>query len=305
MARIGVTNLVEKNLDFWLNDIFLDAGLYENIELDETNFSSGNLSILQPVNEDGVVQTEGTTAFWKSQTPNWVYESGIVVPSGFNEPIVASGVYISSVFKTKGDVTYAHAIDYFNGQVVFDTELPVSTDVKAEFSYKTVLVKFPDEKDEVFLGRIFTLNPEIEETTEVLFGSIRPTPIVLIEWSRTNTKGLQMGSSARIVDLKVMFHIMAQREDDYILKDVMDTIMEEEGTVPVMVNWNLLEDPLDYNGDFASGQEPFSFKAKQADNNVFFHKLYLESMDPQLVVNNISVRQAIISTNARVYLKEL
>ena len=83
----------------------------------------------------------------------------------------------------------------------------------------------------------------------------------------------------------------------------MDVLAELDGSVMIMVDWNKATDPIDYNGDFAPGQEPFSFKALQADNSVFFHKLYLDSAKPTNLSSDVGLSQGMVDFNTRVWLR--
>ncbi len=303
MSRIGLTNLIEKNLIFHLNSVFLDAGLFETVSVGEENFGTLDMSVLIPVNEDGVELTTGSTEFWQSPLRNWVYESGVIVPSGFADPIVASGVTVNSVFKSKTDGSFGHSIDYEKGRITFDSAQSISEQMQAEFSFKRTFVKIPDDEDEIFLGRIFLLNPEIEKNTNTLPGLSQEMPLVLVEWDSHVARGLQLGGG-RITDSRILIHILVQKKDKAFKKEIVDILFELDGSVVIMVDWNKATDPLDFNGDFAAGQELFSFKDLQQDNSVFFHKLYLDTVEPTNIPNNFGMSQAMIDINARVWLRE-
>ena len=303
MSKFGLTNTIERNFIFHLTSKLLDAGLFDTVNVSELNFGSGDLSLLIPVNDEGIKLTTGTTEFWQSPIRNWVYESGVTVPSGFATPIVASGITVNSVFKERSDVTFGHIIDYDNGRIIFDTAQAIAGNtMQAEFSFKIVRIKTPEPRDEIFLGRTFTLNPEIEKTTETMPGLAQELPLILVEWVSQSFAGLQLGGG-RIVSSRILLHVLAEENDSYKKNEIVDVLAELDGSVMTMVDWNKALDPIDFNGDFAPGAEPFSFKILQADNSVFFHKLYIDSIEPINISSNLKLSQAMLDLNTTVNIR--
>lgn len=283
MSLIGLREQLQNHLSYWLNDVLLDAGMYENIEVDEEDFKSSVLSTLYPVDDDQYSSSDTTKArVWRSPYTNWVYESGITPPSGMDDPIVASGVYVGGVFKTRTNLTYGHFIDYQNGRIVFNTEQDESLDVRAEFSYKFARIKLPNRRDEIFIGRHFFLNPDIDPTILVPSGAVQELPLVLMEIGDSSDSGLQLGGG-KIMHFEIHLHVVANNDSDRDrIMSVLESINRE---VPIMVDWNITNHPLNFNGDFLSGENPFSFKAKQADNTLFFHKLYFNKFKAKIIPN--------------------
>lgn len=67
---------------------------------------------------------------WESARSNWVWESNIE----YNiQPISISGIYVNGSFLPNGSGYY---IDYPRGRVVFNSSIPVTSQVKAEYSYR-------------------------------------------------------------------------------------------------------------------------------------------------------------------------
>ncbi len=273
-AQIGLKNQIKTNLIYYLNDVLLDGGYYENVSINETDFQSNSMAILVPVDDDGYTFTDTTTRVWQSKLPNWVYESGIAPPSPMETPIVASGVYVENVYKTRSDVTYGHSIDYENGRIIFDTPQNKSLDIQTEFAYKLVRVEFPSKRTELFTSSLFLMNPTMSVPDETQPELTQSLPLLIIEYTGTSFEGLQLGGG-KIALPRILLHVVTN--DDYSKDDIMDFLARKDDPI-IMVNWNVATQPIDYNGDFISGQELFSFKALQANDSIYYHKMFINDV---------------------------
>ena len=297
--NIGLKNQIKTNLFFIINDVLLDAGSYENIEVNEEDFQANSLAQLFPIPKDDEFPSgnDSEARVWQSPLKNWVYESGSQQPSGMVSPIIASGVFVNGVFFNRTDAPNQHFIDYSTGRIVFDTAIDKNEDIRAEFSYKIVRVKFPDKEDEIFTGRVFVQNPDIQSTFITASGFLQELPMVLIDYDETDFAGLQLGGG-RIAMPRVIFHVIAN--DDYTKDDIMDIIATKDRSVFNLIDWSKLEQPIGFNGDFISGGSPFSLKLLQADNSIFFNKLYFNEMKERNVPTQFEIEKGLVDTEMEI-----
>jgi hypothetical protein len=122
--------LLNGAIDF-LEYAFLEVGAFQNISVATSGVYGGDRSRLRPVTDPRY--TDGQV--WEGFRGDWVWESGLDYGT---QPIGISGVYVNgSLYKTY-DGTYGHYVDYPRGRVVFDTAIAQTSQVKAEFSHRTV-----------------------------------------------------------------------------------------------------------------------------------------------------------------------
>ncbi len=116
-AGYELTDQLLYNLKWWLDWGFVNHGAYEVYYYDSESFYDDDESKLHPVLDERY--EEGRV--WEGAGREWVWESGISVPSGGIEPFRVSGVYIDGIFYSNNAIgTYGHHIDYQNGRIIFD-----------------------------------------------------------------------------------------------------------------------------------------------------------------------------------------
>lgn len=298
MPDIGLTNQIINNLIYYFNDKLLDSGYYENILFDESDFATNDIATLIPVDDDVYPASGNFYQVWKSPFSNWVYESGIIPPSGMDEPIVASGIYVGGIFKDKTDASFEHIVDYKNGRIIFTSGQDQSLDIKGQFAYKLVNIKIPNKRDQIFLDRILFTNPDLDTAQLLPSGFQETLPLILIDHDEDRLSPAQLGGSHN-VNVRLLCHILAN--DKPSKNNIKDAILRLERQVPLMIDFNEATHPLDFNGDFASGQYPFSFKEKQADSSILYRKLYLDSMKGRNIRSGLGLEQAVIDIDALVF----
>ena len=255
-----VNNLLQDNLIEYFDYALLDKGNYFNVTKGEVAYNGQDYSRLRPGSDDAYVSGQ----VWEGFRGNWVWQSGIS-PSGQDSPIVGedpnypgiSGVYIDDVFEPISGVgMYAHHIDYFNGQVVFDNPIPTGSVVQAEFSYKYINVVYANNIPWLREVQTRTLYPTSEflDPTKGKW-NLPPEarlqlPAIAIEVvPQRKYKGYQLGGG-QFVYTDVLFHCIA--EDEYTRNSLVDMVSMQNDKNIYAFDMNDISNsgdfPIDYRG---------------------------------------------------------
>lgn len=121
---------LESNVTSWFQWGLLCKGGFGNVTIPTSGAYGGNFHRLRLVDEPNYQLGQ----VWEGFRQDWVWETGVNYSA---QPIRVSGVFVNGGFQpVTGVGSYAHKIDYRYGRVVFDTPLPESSVVTAEFSYR-------------------------------------------------------------------------------------------------------------------------------------------------------------------------
>ena len=151
VGKLGPTEIVRDNLIDFFDWGLIDNGGYFNINIPKSGVYGGKFHQLRPV-----IDTRYTNGqVWEGFRKNWVWESGL---SQTTQPIQISGVYVNGAFKLPNDSTYSHHVDYPLGRIVFNSGIPNSSIITAEFSTK--------------FAQVFNLN-DVPGLRQVQYGSFR------------------------------------------------------------------------------------------------------------------------------------
>lgn len=134
---VTISNILTENMISFYDWGYLDKGGYYNFNPRPSGYrplrgTDFDRAVLKPIKDPNFNQG----MVWQSNRQNWVWESGVSVGT----PISISGVYINNVFRATGNITQPYYIDYKNGQVVFETALPLNSEVKLSYSAKWINV---------------------------------------------------------------------------------------------------------------------------------------------------------------------
>jgi hypothetical protein len=139
-----LNNELQDNLVEFFDWALLEKGNYFNIFLGELSPDGYDYSKLRLSSDPNY--TSGQV--WEGFRSNWVWQSGVsysptpTVGSNALKPGI-SGVYVDSTFyPTDTTGTYAHHVNYFDGQIIFDSAIPTGSVVQAEYSYKWINVVY-------------------------------------------------------------------------------------------------------------------------------------------------------------------
>jgi len=134
---VTISNILTENMISFYDWGYLDKGGYYNFTIQPSGGTPAkeprfHQTTLHPIKNPNFNQG----AVWQSNRQNWVWESGVSVGT----PVTISGVFVNGVFRATGNTTQPYYIDYKNGQVVFDTAIPLNSTVQISYSAKWINV---------------------------------------------------------------------------------------------------------------------------------------------------------------------
>lgn len=246
-----ITDQILYNLKWWLDWGFINNGAFGIYQR-----GSGGVSFYDTTEAElHSVPDERYAAgrIWEGAGREWVWESGVSVPSGEINPFRVSGVYIDGTFHdqvTSSGGTFGHHIDYQNGRIIFDK--PQSAIIEAEFTRRSIYTSFADSSE----FRLLMLDA-IEEFSTDASPSGTPVrehqawlPAVFIEAGKGTQRGLQLGGG-QIKTRIITLHIFADNPGDRnLIKDWLDF---QSRTALIMADLNQITWPFDQYGDIVSG----------------------------------------------------
>jgi len=270
----GINTVFDATLS---NDI--QDGLVEYFDwalLDKGNYFNVTKGLLAPNNLDysqlrmSPDDNYASGQVWAGFRSNWVWQSGIVGINGNPNPIVGtdnahpgiSGVYVNGAFKPITSTgTYAHHVDYFNGQIIFNNPIPTGSIVQAEFSYKWINVHYANNVP--WLKQLQTVTSEPTSSFFQTNGGaweLPPNarvqlPFIAIEVvPRRHFRGFQLGGG-QWVYTDVLFHCFAETQDER--NKLLDIVSFQNDRELYLFDTNKINAsgtfPIDYRGVPVSG----------------------------------------------------
>ncbi len=244
-----LTDQLQYNLKWFIDWNMLQKGAYGIYEYDSASWYDDDESRLHHVPDERYE----TGRVWEGAGREWVWESGSSLGSGAIDPFRVSGVYIESVFYPVNTIgVNSHHVDYLNGRIIFDEPKDTSSDIRAEFTRRSVHVGFADDLD----FRVMMLNAIEEFLTDSSPSGTTSRehqiwlPSIFIEVTNGEQRGLQLGGG-QIKTRYVVFHIFADNPSDRnLLMDWLD--YQGRGTF-WMANLNEITFPFDEYGDIIAG----------------------------------------------------
>ena len=240
-----LTDILLINLKWWIDWGLVHNGAYQPYLL------SDDESVLKSVEDSDRRYSDGQV--WEGVGREWVWESGIQVPSGAIQPFRVSGVYINSAFYPIDTIgTYAHHIDYQNGRVIFEQPQSDTTEVKVEYTTRSVFV---DEADKPAFSRLMLgASEDFLEETEPSSTPAREfqvwLPSIFIQVDRGQQQGLQLGGG-QIKRRIINFYIFTEYPSDRNM--LMDWLDFQSRTAFMLADLNEITFPFDQYGGLVSG----------------------------------------------------
>lgn len=261
--------LLKLNYILFLENELLRDGNYQNVVSGIQFYDGSDMSRLLADNTPSICAELGLmdqftgniyeNRVYQSAFRNWVYESGLVLNPALSDldwpvAIRASGVYVDGRFCATSpnhpdyDPSCSHTIDYLNGRVIFDSSLPSTSIVNADFSYKTVAVmtasKFNNQLIDGVLETKFTTNPRTSNQLVYPSGNsnIMPYPIIFIEDTSRTFSAYQLGDRSLIANDEMAFHIFAL--DESTRDNLIDLISFQERKRIPLIDFNYAPFPL-------------------------------------------------------------
>ncbi len=245
----GLTDQLQYNIQFWLNWGFLNNGTFGVFQRGDSSYYDTSEAELHMVPDERY--EEGRV--WEGAGREWVWESGVSVPSGGIQPFRVSGVYVDGTFYSQVDAsggTFGHHIDYQNGRIIFDK--PQNAIIEAEFTTRSVYVSFADSPEfkEIMKNALEEFQQDLSPSGTPIREHQVWLPAVFIETTDGRQRGLQLGGG-QIKTRFITLHIFADNPNDRnLLKDWLDFQSRASFT---MADLNSITWPFDQYGDIVDG----------------------------------------------------
>jgi hypothetical protein len=195
---------------------------------------------------------------WEGYRRDWVWESG--VPGVGTQPVAVSGVWVNGTFVARGTAGSGFHVNYPLGRVVFDSPLPPASRVACEFSFRRVQMATSDAE---WFQELQFNTTELDQENQVQFAEVASgawnvlaqnriqLPAIVVEAvNRVRLIPLELGSSARVHQQDVLFHVLSDTPFDR--KQLHDIIVAQWDHRIVLFDKNAVDDsdawPLDMDG---------------------------------------------------------
>lgn len=252
----GMTNWKEdgysQNLIYGVQDFcrwaFLQIGAFVNVGTGSpSGIYGGHPATLHLASDPNF--TSGQV--WEANRSDWVWETG-VGPTGSVQPFRATGVYVGSTFYPTASTTgtYAHHINYPLGRIVFNTAIPTTSVVRANYAYRAVSVIQANAPwfTELLYG---TMNPA-GSGSHLLAQARRQMPAVGLELvNRRGYKPYQIGGGQHVFQ-DILYYVLAENKPDR--DQICDILANQNDKVIYLADRALIKSSgsypidLDYRG---------------------------------------------------------
>ena len=286
----NLNNHIQDNIIEFFDWALLNKGNYFNVDLGELSPGGDDYSRLRLSSDPNY--TAGQV--WEGFRGNWVWQSGVnystspIVGTNNAKPGI-SGVYVDDTFYPSDTVgAYAHHVDYFNGQIIFDTAIPTGSKVQAEFSYKWINVVYANSIPWLreVQYRSLDLNSSFLQAGKGEWDTPPETrlqlPAIAVEIvPRRSFQGYALGGG-QWVYTDVLFHCIA--ENEMTRNELVDIVSFQSdkriGTYDSNVVARSGDFPIDYRGTPVSGALAFpDLVKKHRGSHVRFLNPSVQGMD--------------------------
>lgn len=254
--QTSISNVLLDNFINFYDWGFLDKGGYYNNNIPSSGMYGGEKTRLRPAQDPNYSNGQ----VWQAYRPNWVWETGVSVGT----PISISGVFVTGVFRATGNTEQPYHIDYSNGRVVFQNPIPLSSNVRIEYSNKWINI-VPAQGIPWFR--------EVQQGSQRPAGQFEyfasgnwaqlgqsriPLPAIAIDVNPpANLKPFQLGGG-QWVHNDILFHVIA--ENEWECTNILDKIIYQNDRTIML--YNVDESiksgvaPLDYRNSLTSKALP-------------------------------------------------
>lgn len=262
MDRYRTSSLFKYNIRDYLERLFINSGgMYVNIASGYYDVYGNRADVL----------TRSNARTYESPVDRWIYESDCSGVSPYTTTI-CSGCYINDTWYAKGSGVYAPVIDYNNGRVLLSSDVPVGATVSTEYSYKQVVVDFPDSHAVNLLFSQVKDNADLTATSAPS-GNFRQVPIVIVDLFNTRKHPHALGGYKR-VEQTVVFHILTNNDDE--LDIITDLLVDQYGKTFMGVDYNDAPTQFTYQGDKSSTYQ--SYTTLQGNTAYQWNRIYVDEV---------------------------
>ena len=251
-SKLYLTSQLKINLILWLDEAFINAGMYRRLPTSgELDYAGNILTQLNPITD--ARYPSGT--YWEARTNNWVYESGLAIQTGFTEPLRPSGIYLrvpggSYTFYASGTANgnYNYKFDFKKGSVRFTNNdvVPPESTIIVPHTYKEVHVDLAGNERFKQIAYSDTKNETLGSGTGFPTDNQVQLPAVFIQHIDRRWKPLALGGNKIALD-NIVMHVFAENETDRDqICDILDGLQSKSIK---LADFNSSPFPLDDNGE--------------------------------------------------------
>lgn len=243
-------SLLEDNMKSLLDYSFLKIGGFVNVQSTTSGLYNNNLNKMKAVPDPS--RPSGTV--WETFRKDWVYETGISHNTRY--PIPISGIYLNNAFipGPTGTPTNSYYIDYPNGNIVFSSPKPVSSNIALNYSYRNIQVYKANESSWwTELQRYHYDSSTMDKATgQINIGPHKiQLPCIIIETtSRTIQEPYELGNVKNLITQDLLLHIYT--ENLIQRNNIMDILILQKDNQSYLYDLNkVIKDqkwPINYNG---------------------------------------------------------
>ena len=263
--RYRLSSQLRFNIKNHLDRLFIQNGLYFTVASGQFDVSGERADVLRRVNG----------RLYESHVNEWIYEndaSGIAPYNAF----VASGIYIDNTFHPKGSGIYKPRIDYRNGRVFFDSNVPSTASVYATFSYKHIDIGFPDTRR---VSQIFSTVKDSIDFTQNSYpsGFQEQLPIVVIDVQKRISRPFSLGGG-KTHDTLVVLHVVSNTSTE--VEQIVDILTESSFNKTIIgVDFNKTPQIFTQLGDLSNSYKNYT----QLQGNLLYRFTNLFIQNAQLI----------------------
>jgi hypothetical protein len=280
VSNIGdkpVISILEDNIKSLLDYCFLKIGGFIDISIPSSGIAGGDFSLLK-VGSDPIRPT-GTV--WETHRKDWVYETGI--SHNNRTPIDISGIYVNNSFypAPTGQGNVAYSLNYKDGQVVFPTPKPASSNIRMNYSYRYIQTHKANESPWFKEIQKYSYDPsKINKNSGFLIMANHRVqlPCIIIETiARTSQQPYQLGTIENIISQDLLLHIYT--ENPVQRNSIMDMLILQKDRESYLYDLNkVIKDNkygLNYNGSI--NNSGLNYDQLLSDPNYRKNVFYIES----------------------------
>lgn len=246
----GVISLLEDNIKSFLDYSFLTVGGFVNVVSPVSGLYNNNLNKMTVAHDP--VRPSGSV--WETFRKDWVYETGVCHSGRCPAPI--SGIYFNNSFipGPTGNATHPYFIDYPNGNIVFSTPKPASSNLALNYSYRNIQVYKANESSwwSEFQRYHYDSSNMNKTSGQIKIGQHKiQLPCIIIETTnRTSQEPYELGNTKNIVNQDLLLHIYS--ENLVQRNNIVDILILQKDNQNYLYNTNkVIKDqkwPLNING---------------------------------------------------------
>jgi hypothetical protein len=254
---------VEQNVMWFLKDGLLQVGAYYNINGSFVGYDGEQLAYLYPSYQS----EHGRFQFWRGQSHQWVWESGISVGGPIvSPPIAVSGVYVSGAFYPTATTTgvYEHYVDYNRGGIVFSSPRASGLNLECHRTERAAFVysAHSDEYRRISYNHLRAVKSPPGSGVDTVSPENKSfLPAIFITVKRGEARPYELGDLVQWTNYNLAFDVMAQSTSDFHrLRDIC-LGLEEHAFTMFNVNQAAASGggyPLDYLGRLRDSAETYT-----------------------------------------------